>query len=56
MSDQAIYEIMYLNCRGELLALVTNAITATESFGCSMAENWSNLYPRGNYLYYEMRL
>jgi hypothetical protein len=32
MPDQTIYEIMCLFCRGELLALVTNAITATESF------------------------
>jgi hypothetical protein len=32
MPDQTIYEVMYPYCRGELLAFVTNALTATESF------------------------
>jgi len=32
MADQAIYEIVYRYCCGELLAVVTNAVTATESF------------------------
>ena len=32
MADQAIYKITYPYCRGHLLAIVTNAITATESF------------------------
>jgi hypothetical protein len=33
MTEPTIYEIMYPYCRGELLALVTNAITTMESFG-----------------------
>ena len=32
MTEATIYEIMYPYCRGELLALVTNVITAEESF------------------------
>jgi hypothetical protein len=32
MTEPTIYETMYPYCRGELLALVTNAITAMESF------------------------
>ena len=32
MTDQEIYKIMYPYCRYELIALVTNAITAAESF------------------------
>jgi hypothetical protein len=36
MTEPTIYEIMYPYCRGELLALVTNAITARESFDFSM--------------------
>ena len=30
MADQAIYEITYPYCRSELIALVTNAVTAME--------------------------
>jgi hypothetical protein len=36
MTEPTIYEIMYPYCRGEILALVTNAITAMESFEFSM--------------------
>jgi hypothetical protein len=32
MAERTIYEIMYPCCRGELLTLVTQAITAKESF------------------------
>jgi len=32
MTDLTVYEIMYPYCRGELLAFVTDAITAIESF------------------------
>jgi hypothetical protein len=32
MADNAIYEIMYSHCRGDLLARVTNSVSSTESF------------------------
>jgi hypothetical protein len=32
LPDQTIFQVMYPYCRGELLAFVTNIITARESF------------------------
>jgi len=45
MGDRAIYEIMYPLCRGELLAFVTNAETATANFEIFYARIFEQFVP-----------
>jgi len=44
MNDSAIYELMYPYCRGELLALVTQAINTRRFLRISMLGRWDTLY------------
>ena len=45
MNDSAIYELMYSYCRGELLALVTQAINTRETFENFQARSLGHLIP-----------
>ena len=45
LPDQAIYEIVYLFCWGELLAFVTNAKTATGNFEIFYARILEQIVP-----------
>ena len=45
MNDSAIYELMYSYCRGELLALVTQAINTRETLGNFQARSLGQFIP-----------
>jgi hypothetical protein len=45
MNDSAIYELMYPYCRGELLALVTQAINTRETSENFHARSLGHLIP-----------